>query len=316
MRIVALVPGGIGKQLLFFPTLDSLKQAYPEAQIDVIVEPGAQKAYSICQSVRETLTFSYEDRKSLADWGNLLGLIRDREYDVAIYAGQGLGIRFALWLSGIPVRIGYGGGQGEGLLTQTIPLNSNQYAAHTYHDLLQGLGIDQPCPDLSVKVPAKSLDWADAERQRLGIQNSGYVLIAGGMGQGSSSQAYPLESWKGIIQDFEHRQPDLPIVLLQGAGNSDWVKELTSAFPKLKVTAPDDIGKTIAMIAGASLMLAVEGDAMHLAVATKTYVLALFGPTMPEKLLPKDKRFVGIKSLTGQMADISPQMVLEKVWGG
>ena len=39
MRILALVPGGIGDQILFFPTLDDLKQSYRESQIDVIVEP-------------------------------------------------------------------------------------------------------------------------------------------------------------------------------------------------------------------------------------------------------------------------------------
>ena len=45
MRILALVPGGIGDQILFFPTLDDLKKAHPDAQIDVVVEPRAKSAY-------------------------------------------------------------------------------------------------------------------------------------------------------------------------------------------------------------------------------------------------------------------------------
>jgi ADP-heptose:LPS heptosyltransferase len=55
---------------------------------------------------------------------------------------------------------------------------------------------------------------------------------------------------------------------------------------------------------------------MHLAVAVQTYTIALFGPTDPAKLLPESDRFLGIKSPTGKMADISPQDVLKKVWGG
>jgi len=47
MRILALVLGGTGDQLLFFPTLDTLKQQYPKAEIDVVVEPRAMAAYRI-----------------------------------------------------------------------------------------------------------------------------------------------------------------------------------------------------------------------------------------------------------------------------
>jgi hypothetical protein len=44
--------------------------------------------------------------------------------------------------------------------------------------------------------------------------------------------------------------------------------------------------------------------------------VALFGPTDPDKLLPKSDRFVGIKSPTGEIAGIPPAMILEQVWRG
>lgn len=319
MRIVALVPGGISEQLLFLPTLDDLKQTYPEAQIDVVVEPGSQAAYRVSKSVNESLLFSYKDRKSLADWSNLLGILRDREYEVAIFTGQALSVTFVLWLAGIPTRVGYAGGAGQRFLTRAIGHNKNQYRAHTYHDLLTGLGVSSPCPEFSVSIPTSDLDWADAERKRLGIQTSGYVLIYGtavGETSANNPQDYPISSWKGILQDFQHRQPDLPLVLLQGAENGEWVGALMQAFPSLKVTAPEDVGKLIAMIAGASLMLSTDADPLQMAVAAKTYALGLFGSTIPEQRLPASDRFIAVKSLTGQLADISPQMVSEKIWGG
>ncbi|WP_421655566.1 glycosyltransferase family 9 protein [Leptothermofonsia sp. ETS-13] len=320
MRIVAFVPGGIGDQILFFPTLDDLKQVYPEAHIDVVVEPRAQDAYRVSKSVQDTILFDYKDRNSLADFGNLLGTIREREYDVAISLGQRWGVGLLLWLTGIPVRVGYAGSAGQIFLTNPVPLKQNQYAACMYHDLLKGLGINTPCPELSISVPTKDLDWADAERKRLGIQNSGYVLIHGGASECSRANGidkiYPVESWKGIIQDFQRRQPDLPLVVIQGPEDAEFVEELLQSTSQLKVTMPEDIGKLAAMIAGANLMLCTDSAPMHLAVAVKTYTLALFGPTDPKRLLPDSNRFVGIKSLTGQMSDISPQTVLEKVWGG
>lgn len=318
MRVVALVPGGIGDQILFFPTLDDLKRFSPEAEIDVVVEPRSKGAYRVCKSVRDVLSFDFKDRNSLADWGNLLGTIRDREYDIALSVGQNWQVGFLLWLSGVPARVGYKSGSST-FLTNLVPLKTEQYAACMYHDLLQGLGINSPCPELAINVPKQDIDWADAEQKRLGITESGYVLIHGGASQFSQAKGidkiYPAENWQKIIQDFQQRQPDLSVVVIQGPDDKKLVSPLKQLFPNLKVTAPGDIGKLAAMIAGASLMLCTDSAPMHLAVAVQTYTIALFGPTDPKKLLPQSDRFLGLKSPTGKMADISPQTVLEKVWG-
>jgi ADP-heptose:LPS heptosyltransferase len=320
MRIVALVPGGIGDQILFFPTLDDLKKNYPNAQIDVVVEPRAKDAYRVSKTVNDTILFDFKNGNSLADWGNLLGVIRDREYNVALSLGQRWGIGFLLWLTGIETRIGYAGNAAaEALLTRTVPLKQEQYAADMYHDLLKGLDINTPTPELAVSVPTKDLEWADAERKRLGIQGGGYVLIHGGASEMSRMKGidklYPVESWKMIIQDFQQRQPDLPVVIVKGPEDEELVAKLVKACPGVKVTAPDNIGQLVAMIAGASLMLCTDSAPMHLAIAAQTFTLALFGPTDPDKLLPKNERVLGIKSPTGKMADITPTMVLDKVWG-
>jgi len=320
MRIIALVPGGISDQILFFPTLDNLKQVYPDAQIDVVVEPRAKDAYRVSKSVHETIAFDFEGGNSLADWGNLLGVMRDREYALALSPKQSWSMALLLWIAGIPMRLGYTGSPGAFFLTNLATLKQDQYAAQMYHDLLKGLGLDTPCPELSVNVSTKDLDWADNERKRLGVQNSGYVLIHAGSTQfvprKGMEPTYPVESWRGILQDFQQRQPDLPIVLVQDSETEAFLEAIVRANPQVKVTVPRDIGKLAAMLAGANLALCTEGVTMHLAIAVKTYTLALFGASDPKKLMPDSSRFIGIKSLTGKMADISPQTVLEKVWGG
>jgi len=320
MRIVALVPGGIGDQILFFPTLDDLQQTYPNAQIDVVVEPRAAAAYQVSKSVHTVMQFDFKGRNSLADLVNLLGNLRDRQYDIVLSLGQRWVVGFLLWLTGIPVRVGFAGGGGDRFLTNPVPLKPNQYAAAMYHDLLTGLSISLPCPELAVSVPTKALDWADGERQRLGIDNGGYVLIHGGSSQLAKDKGidkiYPVENWQLILQDFQQRQPDLPIVVVQGPEDQAFVQALLSVNSHLKITSPKEVGGLTAMIAGASLMLCTDSAPMHLAVAVKTYTLALFGPTDPAKLLPHDSRFIGIKSPTGKMGDIAPAIVLEKAWGG
>lgn len=319
MRVVALVPGGIGDQFLFFPTLDDLKRFYPDAQIDVVVEPRSKAAYRVSKSVHEVLLFDYQDRNSLADWANLVGRLRDREYDVAITTTNTWSEGLILWLTGIPTRVGFQGNTGF-FLTHTVPVKTEQYLAHMYHDLLTCLGIQSPCPELTVNVPKPDIDWATQEQIRLGIKDTGYVLIYGGSGYCHSpkgqARMYPAKNWKQIIQDFQQKQPDLPLVVVQGPDDEAFVKSLLSFAPNMKVSSPDDMGKLAAMIAGANLMLCTHSPALHLSVGVQTYTLALFGPTEPEKLLPQSDKFLGIKSPTNKTEDIAPITVLEKVWGG
>ncbi len=319
MRVVALVPGGIGDQILFFPTLDDLKRHYPNAQIDVVVEPRSKAAYQVSKSVHEVLAFDFKDRNSLADWGNLVGTIRDREYDIAIAVNQNWLMGLLLWLTGIPIRIGYQG-KGAVFLTDAVPFKPSQYVAELYHDLLQPLGIKTPVPELAVNVPKPDIEWAQKEQKRLGVHETGYILIHAGSGQLSQAKEldkiYPVEKWQQIIQSFQDKQPDLPVVVIKGSEDQLFVRSLLESSPDIKVTAPDDIGKLTAIIAGANLMLSTDSAALQLSVAVQTYTIALFGPTDPAKLLPKNDKFLAIESPTGKTADVSPNAVLEKIWGG
>ncbi|MDE5102388.1 MAG: glycosyltransferase family 9 protein [Trichodesmium sp. St19_bin2] len=318
MRILALVPGGIGDQILFFPTLDDLKQSYRESQIDVIVEPRSKGAYQVCKSVRDVLTYDFKDANSLADWGNLLGIMRDREYEAVISLGQRWTVGLLLWLTGLPKRVGYAGNGGV-FLSDPIPLKTEQYAAHMYHDLLQGMNINTTFKGISINVLKKDIAWAEAEQQRLGVAESGYILIHGGSSKLAQikgiDKIYPTNYWLEIISQLQQKQPNLPVVLVKGPEDGAWSSEISQSSRDVKIVIPGDVGKLAAFIAAANLMLCTDSAPMHLAVAVGTYTIALFGPTDPKKLLPKSDRVIAVKSSTGKMADILPQQVLQKIWG-
>jgi ADP-heptose:LPS heptosyltransferase len=316
MRVIALISGGISDQILFFPTIDDLKRYYPNAQIDVVTEPSSKAVYRLNKSVNETFVFDFQDRNSLADWGNLVGTIRDREYDVAITQYQSWSIGLFLWLTGIPARVGFQG-KGSGFLTASVPQNSQQYAACMYHDLLKGLGIKSPCPELTLSIPSSDIEWSINEQKRLGVKD-GYILIHNGSSQLSKIKGldtvYPILNWQHIIQGFQAKQPNMPIVVVQGLDDDNFVNTLQQSAPNIiKVTSPDNIGKLTAMIAGADFLLCSDSAPMHLGVAVQTYTIALFGSTEPAHLLPKNEKFLAIKSPTGKIGDIPAQAVLEKI---
>lgn len=326
MRILALVPGGIGDQILFFPTLDALKRSYPEAEIDVVVEPRAKSAYRVSKSINETFLFDFKDRNGPADWGNLLGIIRDREYDIALSVDRGWGVAFMLWLTGVPTRVGYAVGTNKLFLSNSVPLKTEQYTAEIYHDLLKGVGIHSPSPSLAINVPKQDIDWAETEQKRLGIQETGYILIHGGASDATVSplrdraentdSLYPVKKWQQIIENIQQRQPSLPVVVVFESQNANFVKSIAESCPGVKVIAPPDMGKLAATIAGANLMVCTEGAPIQLGIAVGTYLIALLGGTEAKKILPSSDRVIGIQSRTGAVADIPPADVLEQIWRG
>ncbi len=324
MRILALVPGGISDQLLFFPALEDIKKVYPNAEIAVVAEPKATAAYRVSKIVDLVIPFAFSGANSPSDWANLLGIIRDREYEVAITSNTKWGTGLLLWLSGVPTRIAYNTTGTPWFYTATVPDNAQgdpQYQAERYHDLLSAINIDGATPLPTINVPEADVTWANALRDRLNLK-SGYVLMYPGpaTGNGDNGASYPTASWQTLIKDFREKQPNLPVVLLQTDDSAGQVNLLKQADATLIVATAGNLGQAAAIIAGADLMLSPDSHIMQLAVALKVFTLALFGKNKPEEMLPpiqgEETRFLGIPSSTSKVADIEPEAVLQKVWGG
>ena len=310
MRILALVPGDIGNQILFFPTLETIKRQYPQAAIDVLVEPRSKKAYRVCKNVDDVLVFDFQDRNSFADYLNLLGTVRDREYDILISLKTSWRIKLLLWLNGIPTRVGY---QDDAALylSNSVIRKSEQYKAEMYHDLVTGLGIKAPCPPITINVPKEDINWAESEQQKRGMEG-GYIVL-NDESSDSSSGTYPLASWQKIIADIEQRQTGLAIVLLQTSRNQEWVTSLVSANGNLKAICPSDVGKAAALIAGSNLILCSSNISIQLAVATDAYTFALVGDRQ-RHIMPTKENCTPIVSDSNKIEDIAPETVIQQLW--
>ena len=312
MRVLALVPGDISNQILFFPTLETIKRQYPQAAIDVLVEPRSKKAYRVCKNVDDVLVFDFQDRNSFADYLNLLGMVRDREYDVLISLKTSWRIKLLLWLNGIPTRVGY---QDDAALYLSNPVarKSQQYKAEMYHDLVTGLGIKASCPPITINVPKEDISWAESEQQRRDME-SGYIVLSDEPSDRSTVSSYPLASWEKIIADIEQRQTELAIVLLQTDRNQDWATSLVTANGNLKVISPPDVGKTAAVIAGANLVLCNAGMLMQLAVATDAYTFVLASDRDRNTVPSNRENCTLILSDSNKIEDIKPETVIQQLW--
>src|SRR5207237_10851018 len=123
---------------------------------------------------------------------------------------------------------------------------------------LHGFEINCRCAELAQDISKQDIEWAEKEQKRLGITESGYILIYGGSSQLDQAkgikQIYPVKKWQQIIEDIQQKQPNLPIVLLEGPEDAEWAAALKQSRLELKSTAPGDIGKLAAITAGPNLL--------------------------------------------------------------
>ena len=314
-RLLAINPGGVEDQILFFPTLQGIREAFPTASIEVLVEPSAAVAYQVCPVPTKTIPFSFSGKPSLADWVNLIGQIRERDYDVVLSTGRSAGDRFLLWLTGIPRRIGYAGNFTERLLTNPITLRRDQYAASMYHDLAKGVGVKQEGSLPQVLIPEKAKTWVAQELEKHQIEPGKLVLLYPGAGTLSAKnevqRPYPTELWGQVLQNLmdKTKNQKLQFAVIQGPEDKQFAAQLQEQLGnRVLFISPPDLSALTALIQSAKLLLCVDSAPMHLAVATNTPLVALFGPGNLVQQLPKSLRFIPLQDQKA-IAEIKPQRI-------
>ncbi|HIK46763.1 MAG TPA: glycosyltransferase family 9 protein [Leptolyngbyaceae cyanobacterium M65_K2018_010] len=290
--------------------LSQIKDALETAEIAVVVDPGAKEIYQLSKAVTEVVPYSFQASNSPADWANLLGILRDREYEAVLTLTDSWSIGLLLWLSGIPTRVGFGGGANGLFLTDTVPRKANQPLAQQYGDLLQAIHLPSQLARPSINVPQSDLAAVEALRQTANLRD-GYVLIY--PSSTATGDSYPVASWVQILQDFQQRQPTLPVVLVKTPATAAALAPIQASLPHLTVLEPETMGQLAALLAGANLLIGVQGYPLTLAAALGVYALELSPAASDLPLLEQDRR-VQVTSSTGKLADIAPDAVLKKVW--
>ncbi len=302
LRVLAISPGGIGDQILLFPTLAGIKATYAQVELDVLAEPRALGAYSLCPSIHKALGFDFKGNLPLGDWVNLIGQIRERNYDGVVSLGRSPGVAFLLWLTGIPTRVGYGGRPlADLLLTNPVILRQDQYAAEMYHDLLAGFGTDLASTLPQVRLRSEDQTWCQKQLKKLDLDPKRLVLLHPGASQLSQqkgiAKVYPAQKWSAVLMELHKAAAQLQLVVIAGPDDQQSLSILQGQLGDLvQFIIPPDVGKLAALINQSALLLCVDSAPMHLGVATGRPLVALFGPTNPQRLLPSDPRFVALQN--------------------
>lgn len=316
-HLLALHSGGISEQLLFLPTLQALASKHDQTsthhQLDVVIPPNTRDIYQLSSVIHQAIPFDFDASIGLADWSNLFGILREREYDAVITTCQGTGIRFFLWLLGIPARVGYLGGVGAFMMSDLVPYNDKQPLMTTYGDLLTPLGLNLSSSVIEIQSTPSDLAWFNSAQSSLGLNPNHPIILLYDEGSAGNATSYSPQNWKSVMAGIRDRLPHSQIMLLHYGKNLDWIEACKPLDLNVPVIHAATIGQAAAVIESAQWLISIDSAPLYLGAGSSTAVLGLFGPSHPEKLLPQRDRCQGLRAASGRLNDIPPIQILEQL---
>ncbi len=339
MRMIALNFGGLGDEVLFLPTLKSIKLEHPDWHISLLTEPRARSIKQLTDLIDESITFDIKKKPLLpADYIELVSLLRGGGYDLILSSGGSAQVSILLFLSGIKTRVGYDSGRlSRMLLTAAVPLKRDQYAGIMYHDLVKGLGIERHASNPQVILNDESISRMQSFLSTelncgttSGAGHSAQVIIHPGTSRlavlKGIIKVWAAENWCALIERLLATGRD--VVLAGGPEDEEAVEQILTRLGNINSQSAGSnrgrfisaCGKTTnvadlaALINLSTLMICVDSAPMHIAAGVGKSLVALFGPTDPEKLLPSEPHFIALKEQTRSVDATGVQIPVDTVF--
>jgi len=283
MKIIVRAPNWVGDCVLAIPALKSLRRGFPQAEIWVAAKAGAGDLFTVNGLADATVDLPEDN-----GWRGLRQAsrkVRELSFDSGLLLTNSFGSALFFYLSGIPERWGYAADGRSLLLTKPIPRpksSAPRHQLHYYLDLVAGLGLQTPAPELKIGLPAKDLEAARDRLDRLGIDPSRpLVALCPGAGYGPAKR-WPAESFAAAAALIQERH-GAEVLVIGSASEADIAGAIRKEMARQPhvLTGSTSLRELMGVLARSTLVISNDTGPMHLANALGVPVVGIFGPTDP-----------------------------------
>jgi heptosyltransferase-2 len=288
----------IGDTVLTVPFLRNLRQAFPNARIDLMLEPFSGQVLQGCPYVDRIIPFEIKtihryskasQQNKAAGYYRVWKQIRQERYDAAFVLKRSLSSALLVWAARIPRRIGFATEGRTLLLTDPVPYRHEQHEVLNFLDCLSALNIPVSSDALEL--------WPSPEndaRVRDVLHNAGWTAndrkIVIQAAASLPAKQWPLERFAAIMNKLRERY-DARFIFMGAPGDLALYQELErlGPFNGLNLCGTSSMYEDLSMYRACDLFFGVDSGPMHMAAAVGAPVVALFGPTDDRKWGPWGK---------------------------
>jgi heptosyltransferase II len=285
-RIVVLAWGGIGNVILLTPVLNNLRRNFPLAQICVVVNPngskqaleGSQWADVIIEQQDKGLKDIFKNAQE-AKVKNKTGLF------LCMAGIDPIRATFYSFFCGCKYRVGERGRLEGFLYTHTTKVEPHKHEVERDLDLLRAIGVPVKDKDISFFVPEEIKAEIHRELANKGVGND-LIVMSPSSGITQSFKRWPKEHFAQVATWFIKR--GFRVFLLGSSDEWQLCEDIRrmSADSVQNTAGQWSLKQAAAAISFSRMVLTNDNVFMHVAAALKIPVVAIFGPTLPEKNSP------------------------------
>jgi predicted lipopolysaccharide heptosyltransferase III len=288
VKILLLQLKRIGDLILTTPAVGALRRGFPEAEVTLVVSSECADLLPAIAGVDRILMA----RRNLRDVAAFLAVASNR-FDYCVDFTRNDRSAFLAFLSGarkriVSYRVRDQSKSRARVYTDFVDVRMRDQHTIDYNlSLLEPLGIRDVSSGLHLELPQSTHEQADALRRSWNVRKP-YVVLHPGSAR--REKLWEAGRWAEVIERFG-RDQDLDLVLTSGASKHEQahIAEIKSMTQQqiIDLSGRTDLLTLAALIGGARLLATVDSAPMHLAAATRTPQVILFGPTNPFHWRPR-----------------------------
>lgn len=270
----------IGDVVLSTPAIKSVRDAYPDSHITVLVRPYARDIVEENPYINEVLTYDkHRSEKNL--WGNIKFILnlRKKKFDLAIILHPKNSAHLLSFLAGIPKRVGYDKKLGT-LLTTKIPHTKQFGLKHEIDytlDVLRYIGIKPNDRSLYVPLNKSSEEKIADIFNKNGISEDD-VVVTIHPGASCRSRRWNLKRFTKVADALANKY-GVKIVIIAGPEDKifgDEVAQRMTVKP-LNLSAKTAVSDLISILKRSKLFISNDSGPVHIACAVGTPTISIFG---------------------------------------
>lgn len=297
----------IGDTLLMVPFLRNLRDAYPDAQIDVLVAPMSGEIIDKCPYVDHFLYFDtkskhrYESGHSVTKtFWSYVRFLRKVKYDKVYVLKRSLSSAVLAFLAGIKERIGFATEFRSFLLTKSVPYADDKHEIECFLDVLRADGVNVQDNYLENWMTDEELQKVKQVMADKMCPENLYKVIVHAT-SGNRKKEWSKESWAEIVK-YLSNEKGLQVVFNGTKSDSSVYEEIMSYIKEpLKIEPINFCGEfnlreTLAFTKLCKFIVGCDSGNLHIAASVETPAIGIYGPMSVTKWKAWDPHSIALRS--------------------
>ncbi len=280
-RILIIEVNWIGDVLFSTPFIKAIRKKFKNAHIACMTVPRCREILENNPNINEIIIYDEKGKHvSLLGKWRLIRKLRRKHFDLALILHRSFTRALIAFLSGIKERVGYDTKKRGFLLTKRVGFPDRElHKTEHFLKIAESLGCNIEDKSYEFFVTDKDRQYNKKELLKSGISENDLLVVINPGGNWGPKRWDPLKFAKladRLIDKYRAK------IILSGAKKDIALAEKVKSNMKNRpiiFAGKTNIKKLGALLERANFVISGDSGPMHMAVALKTNVVALFGPT-------------------------------------